>query len=177
MVRQGANAVARYLALDDQALVAQCDVDRYRGRGPGGQKRNKTSSAVRLRHRPTGLAVTGTEERSQHVNKRRAVRRLRQAIAHHVRTDLDCEAYEPSELLGSCIASDGHLRIGRRDSRYFSVVCEVLDVLAACEARVRDAARCLGVTTSSLVGFIREDPKLWKRVNEMRTEAGLRPLR
>ena len=56
-----------YLALDDARLLAQCQVHTYRASGPGGQKRNKTSSAVRLHHRPTGLIAKSTESRLQHV--------------------------------------------------------------------------------------------------------------
>ncbi len=171
------NAADEYLTLEDSALVAQCEVDHYRASGPGGQKRNKTSSAVRLRHRPTGLAVTATEERSQHVNKIRGVRRLREAIAFQVRSQIDPDAYEPSELLRSCVASDSQLRVGRRDVRYYPVVCEVLDLLEACGARVRDTAKCVGLSTASLIKFIQTDPKLWKRVNEMRAASGLKPLR
>ena len=37
-----------YLDLDDAALFAQCEFDRFRASGPGGQKRNRTASAVRL---------------------------------------------------------------------------------------------------------------------------------
>src|SRR6186997_1344544 len=66
------------LTLDQ--LLAQCEVDTYRASGPGGQKRNKTSSAVRLRHVPTGLIVIAEESRSQHENKAKALQRIRQAL-------------------------------------------------------------------------------------------------
>ena len=174
MLKTAAN---KFLILEDPVLIAQCEVDRYRSRGPGGQKRNKTSSAVRLRHRPTGLSVTATEERSQHVNKDRAVRRLRRAIALNVRTDIDLTHYRRSELLSSCIVAKGELLVGRRDARYHPAVCEVLDLLEACRARVSETAKYVGVSTANLTKFIRKDPKLWERVNQMRAEAGVKPLR
>lgn len=51
-------------------LVRDADVrtDFFRGSGPGGQHRNKTSTAVRLTHRPTGIVVTRTSGRSQSTN-------------------------------------------------------------------------------------------------------------
>jgi protein subunit release factor B len=51
------------------------------GGGPGGQHRNKTASAVRLAHPPSGLAVTATERRSQAQNRGQALRRLRERLA------------------------------------------------------------------------------------------------
>lgn len=177
MVDKPGQAADLYLSLDDEALVAQCDIDRYRSRGPGGQKRNKTSSAVRLRHRPTGLSVIATEDRSQHVNRRRAVRRLREAIALGVRSDSRTTEGGSDMVLASCFDRRGHLCVGRRDLRYYSVVAEILDLLAAHEVRVAEVAKCVGLTTAGLVGFIRADPKFWKRVNEMRAAAGVKPLR
>ena len=91
------------LALEDAQLLRECEVDLYRASGPGGQKRNKTSSAVRLRHTPTGLRVIAREDRSQHVNRRRAIRRMRLAIALNVRAKTDPTHFSPSELLGSCL--------------------------------------------------------------------------
>jgi ribosome-associated protein len=61
----------------DAALLAECDVQTFRAGGPGGQHQNVTDSAVRLVHRPTGLTVTCRAQRSQHLNKMDALRRLR----------------------------------------------------------------------------------------------------
>src|SRR5437867_7708456 len=76
----------------DQQLLAQCEVDTYRASGPGGQKRNKTSSAVRLRHPPSGLIVIAEESRSQHENKARALKRLRRALFLQLREPLTPES-------------------------------------------------------------------------------------
>ena len=77
---QRANA-RRALLLNDEALVAECNEEFYVAGGPGGQHRNKTESAVRLRHRPTDVCVTATERRSQAQNRGMAVERLRAQLA------------------------------------------------------------------------------------------------
>src|SRR5262249_3818363 len=77
-----------WTSLSDDQLLAQCEVDTYRARGPGGQKRNKPSSGVRLRHPPSGLVVIAEESRSQHENRARALRRLRQALYLKLREDV-----------------------------------------------------------------------------------------
>ena len=53
-----------------------CDWTYMRGTGPGGQKRNKTSSKVRCLHRASGAIGESDETRSQHDNKRLAFRKM-----------------------------------------------------------------------------------------------------
>ena len=65
---------------DDEALLKECDVVPFRASGPGGQHRNKTLTAVRLLHRPSGVVVIGRRERSLTRNLKDAVARLRQKL-------------------------------------------------------------------------------------------------
>jgi hypothetical protein len=66
-------------------LARECDVTAYRSSGPGGQKKNKTESSVRVRHRPSGLTRVATESRSQWRNRRAALERLWLALAERRR--------------------------------------------------------------------------------------------
>jgi peptide chain release factor 2 len=65
----------------DEELLRECVVDTFRSSGPGGQHVNKTESAVRLKHLPTGLVVTCQEERSQYRNKAICLQKLRERVA------------------------------------------------------------------------------------------------
>jgi hypothetical protein len=165
---------AVWASLSDAQLLGQCAVDTYRASGPGGQKRNKTSSAVRLRHPPSGLMVIAEESRSQHENRARALRRLRQALYLQLREPLPSGG-PPAEVLAARTAA-GRLSLGRKDSRFWPAVGVVLDVLQAAGARVSEAAAALGISTGNLVDFLRTDPKVWQQANALRTQFGHRPL-
>ncbi|HLN99989.1 MAG TPA: peptide chain release factor-like protein [Pyrinomonadaceae bacterium] len=64
----------------DEDLLRECEVETFRSSGPGGQHVNKTESAVRLKHLPSGIVVTSQQERSQHRNKRICLQKLRRRI-------------------------------------------------------------------------------------------------
>jgi protein subunit release factor B len=71
--------VIRY-ATDPEVLKEQVIIETYRSRGPGGQRKNKTETAVRLTHVPSGIVIVATEHRSQAHNRRLALERLRERL-------------------------------------------------------------------------------------------------
>ena len=65
---------------DPEILKKQVTVETYRSGGPGGQRKNKVETAVRLKHLPSGLTVIATEHRSQAENRKLAFERLRERL-------------------------------------------------------------------------------------------------
>ena len=63
-----------------EVLKKEVIIETYRSRGPGGQRKNKTETAVRLKHLPSGITVIATEHRSQVQNRNLAFQRLRERL-------------------------------------------------------------------------------------------------
>lgn len=65
-----------YVYTSPDSLQNEVEISYFKSSGPGGQKKNKTFSAVRIKHVPTGIIVVATENRSQHKNRELAWQRL-----------------------------------------------------------------------------------------------------
>jgi protein subunit release factor B len=77
-------------------LALDCDITAYRSSGPGGQKKNKTESSVRVKHLPSGITRIATESRSQGRNRQLALERVWAEIQRRARKPKRRVATRPS---------------------------------------------------------------------------------
>ena len=148
------------LTAEDDVLIRDCELIMQKGTGNGGQKINKTSSAVRLRHRPTGIAVSANEERSQSRNRHIALRKLRYEIA----LSIHVPASAPFELMPSPSPAN--------HARLILWTAALFDRLAATEYDLAKTAVLCGASVSRLERVMRKYPQLWRRFSEAKNQKG-----
>ena len=139
------------LALDDAELSKLVKLEFSRGSGNGGQKRNKTSTAVRVVLEEFGIAATDCSERSQHRNRAQALKKLKMLLALKVRKT---PALPPPRTRCAIESPDYPLFAAR-----------LLDAMAAHGGDYRSAAAAWGVSPSALLRTLERDPRLraWLR--------------
>ncbi|XP_074313085.1 uncharacterized protein LOC141648377 [Silene latifolia] len=173
-----------FLELSDEELLNECEMGTFKTSGPGGQHRNKRESAVRLKHRPTGIIAQASEDRSQHMNRASALARLRVLIALKVRRPVDLEAYSPPKQLLQILppkstvrGSDSGSQIRAKNPKFVEGMQALLDLIYAVNGSVADASKYLGLSTGALSRIILSDDNLRLTVNELRASKGMKPLK
>jgi hypothetical protein len=152
----------KWLSSPDGELFSSCVFEAFKSTGHGGQKKNKTSSAVRLVHTPSGIAVTASGSRSQAQNRRSALKKLRFEIATRYR--------------GAGIPGFSNKEMGIRNSAYHIWVAVAVDCLFHNGFKVKSAASEFGLSTSKFIKMLYRDSLLWQKVNTAREAAGMKKL-
>ena len=172
-----------WLSLSDDDLLAQCRFERFRVSGHGGQHRNKTDSAVRLTHEPTGTVGYASERRSQHQNRLAALARLRRAIALEFRHVVKLDMYHPPLALQRILPRSVHTevprkdRVGPRHREFWTGAGPLLDLFDAVQGSTADTASLLGCSSNQLTKLFASESHLWAAANAIREQHGLNPLR
>lgn len=172
-----------WLALPDDELLAQCRLERFRVSGPGGQHRNRTDSAVRLTHEPSGAVGYAAERRSQHQNRVMALSRLRRAIALEVRREVELGMYHPPAALQRVLPRSirtelpGQDRVGPRHREFWTGIGPLLDLFEAVGGSTAECAALIGCSSNQLTKLFASEPHLWAAANDVRSRRGLSPLR
>lgn len=161
-------------ALPFEQLRAECEVHFLRRSGPGGQHRNKVSTAAVVCHKPTGVKAEANERRSQAENLRMAMFRLRVNLALHIRVARD-DAQVPS-LLWASRCHGGRMAISPSHEDFPTLLAELLDVLAICEYDHQKTAETLRCSASQLVRLLKKEPQALLWANAQRARLRMRPL-
>ena len=153
----------KLLNMSDEELLNNCKTDHFIATGNGGQKRNKTSSAVRLSLKNSDISVTASEDRQQSVNKKRAIRKMRIAIA--------------MEMREQATEWDGQLDMNTKNTQYPLFIACLTDNLFDKNWQVSEVAKSMDISTGKLIKIIAKDDNLWQFINKERQRSGYKPLK
>ncbi len=152
----------KWLNMSDDELIQTCEFSTYKATGRGGQKKNKSSSAVRIIHKQTQITVTASKSRCQHTNRKIALKKLRYNIAFTLR------ASETPELT--------NMEMSPNNKRFYLWVAFIFDLLYRHHFAVSNCAKELNISTSRLIKLLARDGDVWQEVNKQRQTLDLPTL-
>jgi hypothetical protein len=162
-----------WLAAPPEALLKTCVQARFQGSGPGGQKRNRVYSGVRLTHAASGLTAESVDSRASLRNLHAALARLRLNMALSAALPgcdpAEADARSPQPPFRA-EANPGHGDFPRFALR-------ALHLLAWHRGRLAPAAAALDCPASALTRFFKADKGVWARARAIREANGLHPLK
>lgn len=157
--------------LSEDELLQQCELKFTRRSGPGGQHRNKVSTAVVIKHLPSECVAEASERRSQSDNRSVAVLRLRVLLAREIREDVVSWETKVTKYGGPS------LRIALTNEDFPIVLADILNRIFQAEGEVADCASAWQTTASQIVRFLKQETSVLQLVNRWRSEHDRHPLR
>jgi len=154
----------KWLEMPDDSLLSICDFSMQKRSGKGGQKINKTSSAVRLVHEDSGISVISAESRYQFENRSNAVKKMKRQMALQIRC--------PSK--GLKISDDVWPSL--KNPVYPKWIAQILDIMEENSYSIADSAAKMTCSSSRLVKILSREPDLCQKVNDERKKRGIKPL-
>lgn len=170
--RLPSNDAYRLLALTPEELLRQCRQARFQGSGPGGQKRNRVYSGVRVTHGTTGLTAESVDSRASLRNLGAAVERLRMVFALSASL-ADCDPHGAA----GCPQAPFRAAASPSHEDYPRFLLRALHHLAWHRGQLAPAAAALGCTASALTRFFKADKAAWARAKDIREANGLHALK
>lgn len=148
----------------DEKLSQACSLDFYKSTGRGGQKKNKTSSSVRLIHKATGIEALSGNSRSQKENRTIALKHMKMNLAL-VWRNVPAQKWE------------GNFNHNEKNPQFPLLTAVVLDHIYEQGWQVATAAEKLGLSTGQLIKFLKKHVDVWQKVNQERERIGLNRLK
>lgn len=137
------------LSLSDDELNQIVEFDFFKRSGNGGQKRNKTSSAVRVVLREFDISAEDCSERSQKLNRSRALQKLRLKLAMSVRQ-------VPADEIPAVTSP--------ANNKYPLFLAYLLDLLESVDYSFKECGMKLKLSSSQVEKILRKDTALWQKV-------------
>lgn len=160
-----------------ERLLAQCEVTRKRGSGPGGQHRNKVETAVVVEHTPSGIRGEASERRSQEENRKVALFRLRLKLAVDWPLEETTGPLEQTSPLWTSRTRGGKISVNSEHPDFPALLAEAFCWLRQSDWDAAGTAPQLGCSTSQLVKFLKQYPPAFARLNVERASLGHSPLK
>ncbi len=158
-------------------FLRDCQLTMTRRSGPGGQHRNKTSTAVVMLHEPTGVLGEAAESRSQATNRTNAVARLRTTLAVVVRCQPTSGPFGEADAELRRRHRGRNVWVGERNEQRPAVISLVLDDAWMAAGNLQGVAEQWQTTASQLLKLLRSHTPALDYLNRMRARWELRPLR
>lgn len=173
-------ALYDFLALPPQEVRKVCEISYYQDSGPGGQKRNRVLSAVRVKYPPLDLQAVDCETRTAARNLESALHKLRLQAALALPVEEELPATE------TWIGADGRVKyptwppfrlpINERHPDFPGQVLVALHLLVECAGATAEAGRRLGIGSAALIRFLGQNKAVWQKTQVVRRRFGLHPL-